>query len=420
MDFFNGLQAYFSRLEQDEWWYVLSMIALAFILGLLIAYILRGFAVRRYRKALLLAERSRTDAEAQYQAAKAQQDKLARELASASQAKVEAMDELQILQDKLRLREAEHEHQAAELNELRNQQVSYQQAIDEQAAEMANLKARLEGVQVGGTYTPGRLGASYPPAGGPIATDNSYLEERITALENRLAALQTDTSAPPSGNNGYQQPEVADMPDEDEDEEPTVIRADITDPGPRESEKTGETEIIVKGRPIKGIEITQILDENERDDLQKINTIGPYLEEKLNDMGIYSYRQIASWDDADVERITTELKYLPGVIAKDDWVGQAQNLASVMVAPQEDPPKGFRPDNLKIIDGIGPKIESILKENKIDSLTTLADQRVEDLKAMLEQAGSRYRIHDPSSWPTQAAFARDGQWDELKKLQESV
>lgn len=420
MDFFNGLQAYFSRLAQDEWWYVLSMIALAFILGLLIAYILRGFAVRRYRKALLLAERSRTDAEAQYQAAKAQQDKLARELASASQAKVEALDEVQILKDRLRLKDAEHESRIAELNELRNQQIGYQHTIDEQAAEIANLNAQLQALQAGSVYMPGRMGVANPGAGTPVASDPSYLEDRITALENRLAALQSESVAPVSGSNGYRQPEIEQLPVDDEEEDPTEIRADITDPGPRESEKTGETEIIVKPKPSKGVEINQIPDESERDDLQKINTIGPYLEEKLNELGIFNYRQIAGWDAADVERITAELKYLPGVIAKDDWVGQAQNLASVMVAPQEDPPKGFRPDNLKIVDGIGPKIESILKENKIENLADLADQQVEDLKAMLEQAGSRYRMHDPSSWPTQAALARDGQWDELKQLQENI
>lgn len=421
MDFFNGLQAYFSGLSQEELWYVLSMIAAAFIIGLLIAYILRGFAVRRYRKALLLAERSRTDAEAQYQAAKAQQDKLARELATTSQAKVEALDEVQQLNAHLRSREGAYRSELQELETLRSHHATDQQTISEQAAEIANLKVQLEhAAPANQVYLAGQPGVSSPRPDGAMVAGNIQLEDRIAALEDRLAQMQSETTRPAS-NTDYHQPQIEQLPYSEDIEEPTVIRADTTDPGPRESETTGETEVIVDTKPKRIVEINQILDESERDDLKKIQTIGPFLEEKLNDLGVFNYRQIAAWDSEDIERITAELKYLPGVIAKDDWVGQAQNLASVLVvAQQEEPPKGYRPDDLTFVDGIGPKIAGILKENGIDNMAKLADQLVDDLRAMLEQAGSRYRMHDPTSWPPQAALARDGQWDELKQLQESI
>jgi hypothetical protein len=38
------------------------------------------------------------------------------------------------------------------------------------------------------------------------------------------------------------------------------------------------------------------------------------------------------------------------------------------------------------------------------------------LKGILEEAGSRYKMHDPTTWPQQAKLAEEGKWDELKEL----
>ena len=39
---------------------------------------------------------------------------------------------------------------------------------------------------------------------------------------------------------------------------------------------------------------------------------------------------------------------------------------------------------------------------------------------MLQEAGSRFQMHDPTTWPAQAALARDGKWDELKNWQDEL
>ena len=44
----------------------------------------------------------------------------------------------------------------------------------------------------------------------------------------------------------------------------------------------------------------------------------------------------------------------------------------------------------------------------------------EDIKAILEAAGPRYQVHNPKTWPTQAALAAKGDWDGLKKLQDEL
>ena len=59
-------------------------------------------------------------------------------------------------------------------------------------------------------------------------------------------------------------------------------------------------------------------------------------------------------------------------------------------------------DDLKIIDGIGPKIESLFNEAGISTLERLAATKVEDLKAILEKAGPRFKMHNPETWRTQA------------------
>ena len=64
----------------------------------------------------------------------------------------------------------------------------------------------------------------------------------------------------------------------------------------------------------------------EPDDLKKILGIGPVLEEKLNEMGIYHYSQIAEFSDTDVANINTHLNF-PGRIERDEWIAQAKNLA---------------------------------------------------------------------------------------------
>ena len=46
--------------------------------------------------------------------------------------------------------------------------------------------------------------------------------------------------------------------------------------------------------------------------------------------------------------------------------------------------------------------------------------KVENIKRILEEAGPKFNVHEPSTWPTQAALAAKGKWDELKKLQDEL
>jgi large subunit ribosomal protein L27 len=77
-------------------------------------------------------------------------------------------------------------------------------------------------------------------------------------------------------------------------------------------------------------------------------------------------------------------------------------------------------DDLKIVEGIGPKIEEIFHAAGIKTWNDLATASIDTLKELLTSAGSRYAMHDPSTWGQQAALARDGKFAELKDLQEKL
>lgn len=60
------------------------------------------------------------------------------------------------------------------------------------------------------------------------------------------------------------------------------------------------------------------------------------------------------------------------------------------------------PDDLTRINGVGPKVASLLQESGIQTFAQLAQADVARLQAILDKAGSRYRLIDPTDWPEQA------------------
>lgn len=66
--------------------------------------------------------------------------------------------------------------------------------------------------------------------------------------------------------------------------------------------------------------------DGDPDDLKKIKGVGPKLEELLHSLGVYYYRQIAGWDNAQVAEVDNKLTF-KGRILRDDWRSQAKVLA---------------------------------------------------------------------------------------------
>ena len=77
-------------------------------------------------------------------------------------------------------------------------------------------------------------------------------------------------------------------------------------------------------------------------------------------------------------------------------------------------------DDLRKIEGIGPKIKGLLNDAGIHTFKKLSETKVSAIKKILDAAGSRYQMHDPSTWPKQADYAAKGKWDDLKKWQDEL
>ena len=94
-------------------------------------------------------------------------------------------------------------------------------------------------------------------------------------------------------------------------------------------------------------------------------------------------------------------------------------VAPIPAAPMPAP-AALKKDDLKIVEGIGPKIEELFNAAGIFTFAQLASTAPARLKEILDAAGPRFQMHDPTTWPDQSAMARDGKWDELKKWQDEL
>jgi len=78
------------------------------------------------------------------------------------------------------------------------------------------------------------------------------------------------------------------------------------------------------------------------------------------------------------------------------------------------------PENLEIIEGIGPSIAHLLRSNGVGTFARLAGTTVAAVKAILEKGGPRFSLANPQTWPEQAALAAANRWADLRRLQDEL
>ena len=143
-----------------------------------------------------------------------------------------------------------------------------------------------------------------------------------------------------------------------------------------------------------------------KDDLQVIKGVGPFIEEKLNALGITTYRQIANMNAKLEKQVNEAIEFFPGRVKRDQWVAQAKILLGEDVKLDEKALKqaeelervakkaekiDFKTigvasasdrDNLQELKGIGPFIEEklnalgIFKFEQIARMTSKIEDEV--------------------------------------------
>ncbi len=118
------------------------------------------------------------------------------------------------------------------------------------------------------------------------------------------------------------------------------------------------------------------------------------------------------------------------------WNSEARNRdlqavvdSHVVAAAPPDPDLGeaarvlgmpVRVNDLTVIEGIGPAIAHLCINRGITTWWSLANADLALLRSMLAEAGPKYQIHDPASWPQQARLLANGQWEKFQRLAEAL
>ncbi len=107
--------------------------------------------------------------------------------------------------------------------------------------------------------------------------------------------------------------------------------------------------------------------------------------------------------------------------AKADDKPEAKVTKKEAAPAKEEAPaaKSDEADDLKKIEGVGPKIAEVLGEAGVSTFAALAKMDRDAIKAILDTVAT-LKSKEPKTWPQQAALAADGKWDELKVLQDEL
>lgn len=109
-----------------------------------------------------------------------------------------------------------------------------------------------------------------------------------------------------------------------------------------------------------------------------------------------------------------------GAAPKKAAAPKAEKLVDAPVAEKAPKAKASKGDDLKIIEGIGPKAAEVLVAAGIDTIAKLASTDAAKVKEILDAAEAKVQHLDPTTWAQQAQLAADGKMDELKKLQDEL
>jgi predicted flap endonuclease-1-like 5' DNA nuclease len=179
--------------------------------------------------------------------------------------------------------------------------------------------------------------------------------------------------------------------------------------------------------------------------LQVIEGIGPKIEGVLHGEGIDTWKQLSNTTTDRLREILDKEGARYKMHDPSSWAEQAgladkstwDELVAIQKKLGSSGDKGtnskveklyfrflgfanVKPNDFKVIEGVGPKIENLLKGEGIITWKKLSKIKLEDIQVVLDNAGSSYKLANPSTWPKQAKMASNGDWTSLRNYQDKL
>ena len=291
--------------------------------------------------------------------AKAEADKKAKEEAAAAAA----------------AKKAEEEAAAAAAAKKAEEEAKKAKAAEEKAAKEAEKKAKAE-------------------------ADKKAKEEAAAAAAAKKAEEEAKKKAKAEADKKAKEEAAAAKKAEEEAKK----AAAATKPASKEEKKKAELKRVMERSKSIDFKVLGTAKASEKDDLQVIKGIGPFIEEKLNALGIYTYLQISKMTAKLEDQVNEAIEFFPGRVKRDQWVNQAKILLGEDVKLDEKALKqaeelervaakaekidfatlgvasASEKDDLKAIKGIGPFIEE-----KLNALGIYTFEQVSKMTAKIEE-----------------------------------
>jgi NADH-quinone oxidoreductase subunit E len=163
----------------------------------------------------------------------------------------------------------------------------------------------------------------------PIGPLTTLTEEIKPDRSNLDKPAETPATSAPAAAAA---PSEAAKPKTTAPEADTKLKTPVTDPKASETnakaaEKEGSGEVKISKPSLEDANRPAKVEKPATpDDLKLISGVGPKIEAVLNELGIFTYAQVAGWNGAQREWVDGYLNF-KGRIDRDDWVRQAEALA---------------------------------------------------------------------------------------------
>lgn len=156
-----------------------------------------------------------------------------------------------------------------------------------------------------------------------ISTERDSLRKKLNELESSVSAQQQDSVTSKiqleqleteAGTLRYRVRQLEYQNKEYEDSQ-TKLKRELERLQAERKEKTS-----VSDHPF-----VRPVEPDEKDNLTEIKGIGPFIEKRLNMIGIYTFKQLSELTPELVDRIGNAIEFFPGRIERENWIGQARH-----------------------------------------------------------------------------------------------